>query len=153
MPRMLLTLSARRHISFCAAIALVTACTHSRRDTGPATAPLVTAEDIERNPGVPIEQILESKVPGIQVARTVTGGVSIRIRGTSSFYSNNEPLYVIDGTPMDAGPNGALVGLNPYDIDTIRVLKDPAETGIYGVRGANGVIVITTKRPGTHDKP
>jgi TonB-dependent SusC/RagA subfamily outer membrane receptor len=146
-------LATRCHIPLCAGLVLAASCMHGRRDTGPATSPVVTAEDIERNPGTPIEQILESKIPGIQVTRLTGGGISIRIRGTSSFYGNNEPLYVIDGTPMEAGPRGALNGVNPYDIESIRVLKDPADTGVYGVRGANGVIVITTKRPGGHEPP
>jgi TonB-dependent SusC/RagA subfamily outer membrane receptor len=153
MPRNRFTQLTRRQIVYCAALTLAASCVHSRRDSGPAPEPIVTADDIERNPGTPIEQIIESKIPGIQVTRTTEGGVSIRIRGTSSFYSNKEPLYVIDGTPMEAGPKGALNGVNPYDIETIRVLKDPADTGIYGVRGVNGVIVITTKRPGGHDRP
>jgi TonB-dependent SusC/RagA subfamily outer membrane receptor len=152
MPRMLFTLPTRRHIPLCAALALAASCMHSRRDLGPAAQPMVTADDIERSPGTPIEQIIESKIPGIQVTRTGNGAIAIRIRGTSSFYSSNEPLFVIDGTPMEAGPGGALNGLNPYDIETIRVLKDPADIGIYGVRGSNGVIVITTKRPGGRDK-
>jgi TonB-dependent SusC/RagA subfamily outer membrane receptor len=153
MPRTLLRFTTRRHVPICAVLALLASCTHSRRDMGPARAPVVTAEDIERSPGTPIEQIIEAKIPGIQVTRTVSGAIAIRIRGTSSIYSSNEPLYVIDGTPLDAGPGGALTGLNPYDIESIRVLKDPADTGVYGVRGANGVIVITTKRPGGREKP
>jgi len=152
MPRMLFTPSSR-HISYCAVLVLAVSCVHGRRDTGPASAPIVTAEDIERNPGTPIEQIIESKIPGIMVTRTGNGGIAIRIRGTSSFYSSNDPLFVIDGTPIDAGPGGSLAGINPYDIESIRVLKDPADTGIYGVRGANGVIVITTKRPGGTKPP
>lgn len=153
MPRMLFTPATRRHIPLCVALALAASCMHSRRDTGPARAPVVTAEDIERSPGTPLEQIIEAKIPGIQVTRTSNGAIAIRIRGTSSIYSSNEPLYVIDGTPLDAGAGGALTGLNPYDIESIRVLKDPADTGLYGVRGANGVIVITTKRPGGRAKP
>ena len=152
MPSTLRTLPTR-HIWLGIVLALVASCTHGRRDMGPAMEPVVTADDIERSPGTPIEQILEAKVPGIQVARTTSGGIVIRIRGISSFYGNNNPLYVIDGTPIDAGPQGALNGVNPYDIESIRVLKDPADTGIYGVRGANGVIVITTKRPGGREKP
>jgi TonB-dependent SusC/RagA subfamily outer membrane receptor len=57
-----------------------------------------------------------------------------------------EPLYVIDGVPIQPGPGGALSGLNPYDIETIDVLTDPASISMYGSRGANGVIVITTKQ-------
>lgn len=151
MPRTLFTLAYRR-ASLCAALALMASCTHNHRDTGPAKAPIVTAEDIERSPGTPIEQIIEAKIPGVQVTRTGGGGIAIRIRGTSSFYGSNDPLFVIDGTPMDASPGGALNGINPYDIESIRVLKDPAETGVYGVRGANGVVVITTKRPGGREK-
>jgi TonB-dependent SusC/RagA subfamily outer membrane receptor len=107
----------------------------------------VTAEDIERNPGRPIEEILASRFPGVTVVRVPGGGLSIRIRGTSSISASNEPLYVIDGVPIEPGPGGALFGINPYDIESIEVLKDAASTTMYGVRGANGVIVIKTKRP------
>ena len=146
-------MSGARRVSIFSAALLAASCTHSRRDMGPAMAPVVTAEDIERSPGTPIEQIIEAKIPGVQVTRTNSGAIAIRIRGTSSIYSSTDPLYVIDGTPFVAGPGGALTGVNPYDIESIRVLKDPADTGIYGVRGANGVIVITTKRPGGREKP
>lgn len=109
---------------------------------------MVTAEDIERNPSEPIEKIIQAKIPGVLVSRTPDGGIAIQIHGPSSFFSSSAPLYVVDDVPFEAGPNGALSGLNPHDIESIRVLKDPADTGIWGVRGANGVIVITTKRPG-----
>lgn len=153
MRRMLLTLPTSYRVPLWIALALVASCTHSRRDMGPAMAPIVTAEDIERNPGTPIEQLLEAKIPGIHVTRTSNGAIAIRIRGVSSFYGSNDPLYVIDGTPLQPGPEGALTGVNPYDIESIRVLKDPADIGIYGVRGANGVILITTKRPGGGKPP
>jgi TonB-dependent SusC/RagA subfamily outer membrane receptor len=71
----------------------------------------------------------------------------VRIGGPTSFMLSSEPLYVVDGVPVDAGPNGTLNWLNPLDIASITVLKYGASTAIYGVRGANGVIVITTKRP------
>jgi TonB-dependent SusC/RagA subfamily outer membrane receptor len=114
----------------------------------PVGQPMVTADDIERNPSEPIEKIIQAKIPGVLVTRTADGGIALQIRGASSFYGGTAPLYVIDDVPFEAGPNGALTGLNPHDIESIRVLKDPADTGIWGVRGANGVIVITTKRPG-----
>ena len=79
------------------------------------------------------------------MSRAADGGIAVRIRGVSSFYGNNEPLYVLDGMPIQPGPNGSLTGINPYDIESIKVLKDPADTAIYGIRGANGVIVIKTK--------
>ena len=106
----------------------------------------VTAEDIERAPGKPIEELLMSRFPGVQVTRAPDGSIAIRIRGTTSIHGSNEPLYVIDGVPIRPGPGGVLAGINPYDIESIEVLKDPASTTMYGVRGANGVIVITTKR-------
>jgi TonB-dependent SusC/RagA subfamily outer membrane receptor len=114
----------------------------------PPSRPMVTAEDIDQNPGQPIEKVLQAKVPGLLVTRAANGGIAIQIRGASSFLSSNEPLYVIDGVPMQPGPGGALTGVNPYDIESIQVLKDPADTALYGMRGANGVIVVTTKKPG-----
>lgn len=129
-------------------------CFHKNDTAGevppPATIPrpVVTAEDIDRNPGKPIEQILMDKFPGVIVTRTGDGGISVRIRGFSSLHGSNEPLYVIDDVPMQAGAGGALKGINPHDIELIQVLKDPSETAIYGVRGANGVIVVKTRKPG-----
>jgi TonB-dependent SusC/RagA subfamily outer membrane receptor len=101
----------------------------------------VTAADIENNPGQPIEKLLQAKVPGVSVARAPDGGITIKIRG-----SQFDPLYVVDGVPMPPGPSGSLTGVNPYDIDSIEVLKDPAETAMYGIRGKYGVIVIKTKK-------
>ncbi len=81
------------------------------------------------------------------MTRSADGSIAIRIRGVTSIHGGNEPLYVIDGLPIQPGPGGSLAGINPYDIESIEVLKDPASTTMYGVRGANGVIVITTKQP------
>lgn len=92
------------------------------------------------------EELLEGRFPGVEVIRLVTGDVSVRIRGASSIVGSNEPLYVIDGMEISPGPGGALVGINPADIARIEVLKDVGSTSLYGVRGANGVIVITTRR-------
>ena len=128
----------------------VTAACSSRSGRPAPAAPknTVTSKDVEANPSESIEKLLQAKVPGVWVTRTPDGGIALRLRGQSSFYGENQPLYVIDGVPISAGPNGALQGVNPHDIDTIQVLKDPAETAMYGMRGANGVIVIKTKRPG-----
>lgn len=81
--------------------------------------------------------------------RTAEGGLRIGIRGATSLRGDNAPLYVIDGVAVEPGPNGDLTGINPYDIESIKVLKDAASTTMYGVRGGNGVIIIKTKRPGT----
>jgi TonB-dependent SusC/RagA subfamily outer membrane receptor len=131
------------------ALALLAGC-KSTQDTGSQSPPPrrddVTAEDIERAPGQPIEEILKGRVAGVTVTQG-EGGLVVRIRGVSSFYGNNEPLYVLDDVPITPGPGGALKGISPYDIESINVLKDPADTALYGVRGANGVIMIKTKRP------
>lgn len=107
----------------------------------------VTSEDIQRTPTMSIEQLLMSRFPGVEVTRTADGGISLRIRGRTSILASNDPLYVLDGLPIQPGPNGSLSGINPYDIESIDVLKDAASTAMYGGRGANGVIVIKMKRP------
>ena len=120
--------------------------------TPPPPRPAVTAEDIERSPGVPIEELLMSRFPGIEVSRAPDGGIAIHIRGTISIHGSTEPLYVIDGVPIRPGPGGSLTGINPHDIESIEVLKDAASTTMYGLRGANGVIVIKTKVPKRPDQ-
>jgi TonB-dependent SusC/RagA subfamily outer membrane receptor len=112
----------------------------------PRNPNLVTAEDLDRTPNESIERALAAKVPGLYISHTADGSIAIRIRGNSSITGSNEPLYVIDGTPVNAGPGGSLTGINPKDIASIEVLKDAIATSFYGVRGANGVIVIKTKR-------
>ena len=91
------------------------------------------------------EELLEGRFPGVDLVRTITGGFLVRIRGVSSFLGRSEPLYVIDGTPTEVQPQRGLDWLNPGDIRRITVLKGPPETSLYGVRGANGVIVIETR--------
>jgi TonB-dependent SusC/RagA subfamily outer membrane receptor len=116
---------------------------------GASTAPsTVTSDDIHPAPGDPIEKSLQGRISGVIVTTAADGGISVRIRGQSSFSGNNEPLYVIDGVPITPGPGGSLSGISPNDIESIRVLKDPADLTMYGSRGANGVIVIKTKKPG-----
>jgi TonB-dependent SusC/RagA subfamily outer membrane receptor len=134
----------------------VAACSHPHAigQGGTAATPsaatpssVVTAEEIERVPGRSIEQILMDRFPGVTVSRTSDGTIAVRVRGTTSIESSNEPLYVIDGIPIVPGPGGGLTGINPHDIASIEVVKDPAGTALYGVRGANGVIIIKTKQP------
>jgi TonB-dependent SusC/RagA subfamily outer membrane receptor len=97
--------------------------------------------------GKTIENLFAGRFPGVTVTRGERGGLQIRIRGgNNSFYGSSEPLYIVDDTPLPDG-TGGIVFLNPYDIQKIEVLKNPADTGLYGLRGANGVIKITTKRP------
>ncbi|HEX6926630.1 MAG TPA: TonB-dependent receptor plug domain-containing protein [Longimicrobiaceae bacterium] len=107
----------------------------------------VRTEDIENLRASRVEELLENRIPGLEVIRTGQG-YSMRIRGISSILSSNEPLVIVDGMPVHLfGAGSGLGWLNPYDIERIDVLKDASSTAIYGSRGANGVIIITTKRP------
>jgi TonB-dependent SusC/RagA subfamily outer membrane receptor len=124
-------------------VLLVAGCTPGTARPAPTPAPYLTAEDIERNTGEPIERVLQVKYPGVQITRS-GNGIGLEIRGPGSFYSDVAALYVIDGMAMPAG-RGGITGLNPYDIESIKVLRNPEDIGIYGIRGANGVVVITTK--------
>lgn len=127
--------------------------------------------NVDRAPVTSIEQTLQGTIPGVQVTQASSapgGGMSIRIRGGSSVNGNNEPLYVIDGFPIEnnpasdgdasnggrtnTAPSNPLASLNPSDIASIEILKDASATAIYGARGANGVVMITTKR-GEAGKP
>ena len=103
-----------------------------------------TSEEWQGRTVTRTEELFVGRFPGVQVYQ-MPGGLAVRIRGQNSVYGSNEPLYVIDGVPMEPSPNGLLT-LNPSDIARIQVLKDISSTAIYGVRGANGVILITTKR-------
>src|SRR5258705_7208063 len=145
------TSSASHALAFAGVVVgLMSGCAHASgaRSTSPPVEPAVTSEDIQRNPGQPIEKVLQGRFPGVEVTRTPDGGIAVRIRGATSFSGTTEPLYVVDGIAIQAGPGGSLAGINPHDIESIRVLKDAADTAMYGMRGANGVIVIKTKRPG-----
>jgi TonB-dependent SusC/RagA subfamily outer membrane receptor len=92
-----------------------------------------------------VEELFVGRFPGVTVTR-VPGGIAVRIREGSTIMGSGEPLFVIDGQAIEAAPGGALVGINPADIQKIEVLKDIGSTAQYGVRGANGVILITTKK-------
>lgn len=110
-----------------------------------ATGRVISARDVRDVKVTRVEQLMEGRFAGVEVTRVPGGGVSVRIRGGTSILGDNEPLYVIDGMPVQAGPGGALNGINPEDIARIEVLKDVGSTAMYGVRGANGVVLITTK--------
>ena len=94
-----------------------------------------------------IEELLQGRVAGVHVIRTPNGEYSVRVRSAGSFLANDEPLYVLDGVQIrgQSGRN-ALSALVVSDIARIEVLKDAAAAAAYGSQGANGVIVITTKR-------
>ncbi|MBD2704623.1 TonB-dependent receptor [Spirosoma sp. BT702] len=106
----------------------------------------VKAKDLNAYPTTNVLQALSGRAAGVQVLQN-TGApgapVSVRIRGTNSVQGSNEPLYVVDGFPL-SGSNPTV--LNNADIENIEILKDASATAIYGSRGANGVVIITTKR-------
>jgi TonB-dependent SusC/RagA subfamily outer membrane receptor len=104
-----------------------------------------TAEEWQGQSVSRAEELFAGRFPGVTVTR-VPGGIAVRIRDGGTIMASGDPLFVIDGQSIEAGPGGALVGINPGDIQKIEVLKDIGSTAQYGVRGANGVILITTKK-------
>ncbi len=139
--------------------------TSKRKDINGAITS-IKASEIQDKPFTSIDQALVGKAAGVNVTQnsgTPGGGISVQIRGITSI-NGNEPLYVIDGTPVFADKNNdsfsfsalgggsgqtknsALAGLNISDIETIDILKDASSTAIYGANGANGVVLITTKK-------
>jgi TonB-linked SusC/RagA family outer membrane protein len=135
--------------------------TTTLRDATGAVAS-VKAEDFNGGIISSPEQLIQGKTAGVQISSSSGepgAGIAIRIRGTSSVSSNNNPLFVVDGVPLSDGgsPGGSDLGfgagpaknplsfLNPSDIESISILKDASATAIYGSRGANGVVIITTK--------
>jgi TonB-linked SusC/RagA family outer membrane protein len=132
------------------------------------TGSVSSLKEKDFNPGAnaSVDQMMLGRSAGVQINQTSSepgGGVSIRIRGANSLNAGSEPLYVIDGLPIDNGsllsassggagtgtnnnPRNPLNSINPNDIASIEILKDASATAIYGSRGANGVILITTKK-------
>ena len=104
----------------------------------------VEGRDVEDVNPRSVEEMLQGRMSGVDVSVLPGGGLQVRIRNSRSFMGGSEPLYVVDNMPMSTS-NGAIYGINPYDIESITVLKDAASTAIYGSRGANGVILIKTK--------
>jgi TonB-dependent SusC/RagA subfamily outer membrane receptor len=89
--------------------------------------------------------LIEGRVPGLEVRRLSNGRVAVRIRGARSINGSGDPLYVVDGVPRQS-PDGAFPDLDPREIQSIEVLKDAGSLAVYGSRGANGVILITMKK-------
>lgn len=115
-----------------------------KRDVSTAISS-IKAEDIANRPITDFRQSMAGKMPGVQVMQTggdPEGNVMVRVRGISSATAGNDPLYIVDGVPMENG----LSNLNTNDIESMEVLKDASSAAIYGSRGSNGVILITTKK-------
>lgn len=104
----------------------------------------ISADKIAQTPTTDINQAIQGKVPGVYVKANASPGAdaSIQIRGNNSLQYGTGPIYVVDGVIIDGGFNT----LNPDDIESVTVLKDASSTAIYGSRGANGVVIVTTKK-------
>ena len=119
----------------------------------------VNGSDVQNQPVAGLDAALQGKAPGVQVIQNAGdpgNGITVRVRGAASISASNQPLYVVDGVPVQSGdfsqlgPNGqgvtGVTGLDPSEIESITVLKDAASAAIYGSRASNGVVLITTKR-------
>ena len=149
-------------VALTAALATAIGCAHGRAASSDAEAAdrcaerevreewaasavtVLCAEDFEGIPAVQVEEWFEGRVPGVWVVRRASG-ISLLIRGQGSIQGDNEPLYVLDGVPLQMEPGRGLYWVSPRDIATVAILKDASATAIYGVRGANGVVLITTR--------
>ena len=135
----------RAALSVAAILGLATGCASGNPRAAPSRDDAtLTAADIE-NSSEPIEKVLQKKAPGLVVKRGDDGSLVIQIRGSTPFTPDAAPLYLIDGMPFQPGPDGVLSGVDPYNIESIKVLRG-ADAAIYGIQGANGVIAISTKR-------
>ena len=127
----------------------------------------IKAEDLMKGGSLDIAHGMQGKIAGVVVQQSdgaPGGGMSIVVRGANSFTTSSQPLFIVDGIPLETAStpsNGALTSeqasnplsfINPHDIESMEVLKDASATAIYGSRGANGVVLITTKR-GRTEKP
>ncbi len=121
-----------------------------------ASISTIRSSDIEDIPSPGLQSVMTSKISGVQITQIsgkVESGIKVRIRGISTIGASQEPLYVIDGVPVinddesiNNSPINPLIGLNTSDIESIDFLKDASSAAIYGARGTNGVIIITTKQ-------
>jgi TonB-linked SusC/RagA family outer membrane protein len=130
---------------------VVTAYTEQRRADITGAVSSLNVESAQRQTGASVLQRLDASVPGVTVASGGSPGSrsTVRIRGISSF-QNNDPLYIIDGTPVQ---ESYLNFLNPNDITSVQVLKDASSASIYGARASNGVILIETTKRGVAGPP
>ena len=125
---------------------IVVAYGTATRSSFTGSAAMVGTEAIEARVTTDVTSALAGTAPGVQVISSsgdpAAGGPTVRIRGIGSMSASNAPLYIVDGMPYD----GSISEINPADVESMSVLKDAAASAIYGARGANGVILITTKR-------
>ncbi|WP_299782623.1 TonB-dependent receptor [uncultured Formosa sp.] len=116
-----------------------------RKEDLTGSVAVINEKSFNKGPAVGVENLIQGRASGVQISTTSSepgADMLVRIRGNNSVNSNNNPLYVVDGFPMESLSNS----INPADIASVSILKDASATAIYGTRGANGVVIITTKR-------
>lgn len=104
----------------------------------------ISSDEMDDKPFIPAEKLMNGQIAGVEVHDKPGGGITVKIRGASSILGSTEPLYVVDGMPVLLQSEG-LSWLNTKDIKKIEVIKDIDARALYGTRGANGVVIITTK--------
>lgn len=122
--------------------------TQQRRDITGAVGQ-VKGDELMNLPVAGIDRALQGRAAGVTIAAnsgSPGSGTTMRIRGTSSIYGNNDPLFVVDGVPLGENVGGIEQIVNPADVESIEILKDASAAAIYGSRGANGVVLITTRK-------
>jgi len=135
--------------TFLPLLLVLTACSQRKgaaptADSRPPNT-VLTADDIRRSPGQSLEQLLLARVPGLTIERAADGHSKLVLRGKNTILGDDEALFVVNGIPLGPAVSGNLAAINVHDIETVQVLRDAVATSAYGVRGANGVIVIRTK--------
>jgi len=135
--------------TFLPLLLVLNGCSH--RKAAPPTAAsrppdtVLTADDIRRSPGQSLEQLLLARVPGLTIERAPDGHSKLVLRGKNTILGDDEVLFVVNGVPLGPAVSGNLAAVDIHDIETVQVLRDAVATAAYGVRGANGVIIIRTK--------
>ena len=119
---------------------------HQPADSSLPPGTVLTADDIRRSPGQSLEQLLLARVPGLTLTRAPDGHPVLHLRGTTTILGDDEPLFVVNGIPLGPNASGNLAAIALQDIETVQVFRDGATTAAYGIRGANGVILIRTKQ-------
>jgi len=141
---------AKMTLAFLPLLLVLAACSY--RKAAPPTADskppntVLTADDIRRSPGQSLEQLLLARVPGLTIERAADGHSKLVLRGKNTIIGDDEALFVLNGLPLGPAVSGNLAAVDLHDIETVQVLRDAIATAAYGMRGANGVIVIRTKQ-------
>ena len=122
-------------------------CSGSDEAREPREANTISGEELERTApaATTLAELIDGRIPGVRVVQMGDGSIQVQARGSTTLSGGNALLIVVDGVPTEPNLNGTLPGLNVSEIESIKLLRDLTETSRYGMRAANGVIVVTTK--------